>query len=77
MYKLTPNLVRNILRFRLHFNDFDIFFIILLTACQFACRAVLKFCMLIIILLIDWLFDFIDVNANLHIKHRTQKRTDQ
>lgn len=26
MYKLTPNLVRNILRFRLHFNDFDIFF---------------------------------------------------
>lgn len=51
--------------------------IILLTACQFACRTVLKFCMLNIILLIECLFDFIDVYTNLHIKLRTKKRTDQ
>lgn len=34
--------------------------IILLTAWQFACWGVLEFCRLIIILLMDWLFDFID-----------------
>lgn len=51
--------------------------IVLLTAFQFACRVVLKFCILIIILHIDWLFDFNDVNANLNIRHRTQERSDQ
>lgn len=47
------------------------------TACQFVCRAVLGFCTLIVVWLIDWLFDFIEVNTNLRVKHGAQKRTDQ
>lgn len=50
--------------------------IFLLKACQFACRVGLNFCMLIVILPIDWLLDFNYVIANLHNKHGTQKRTD-
>lgn len=51
--------------------------VVLLTACQFACRAVRGFCALIIILLIDWLFNFVEVDADLRIGHGAQKRADQ
>lgn len=50
-----------------------VFQIVLLIAWQFACKVVLKTVMLIVILLVDWLLDFIDVNDNLHINHRTQE----
>lgn len=38
---------------------------------------VLDFCMLIIILLINWLLNFIDGKLNLNINHRIQESTDQ